>query len=359
MNIVASNVQLSSAHLLAVRQTTTERIQVRAAPAPGQGSDRYEHGLSRLEHDANKLARLLKRYFEGTQGGQPSARLIQRIQRLTDRVTRDLAAVQGGAAGPAAGGASPTNDSAVPADGSPPTTQLDVRYRRRTTYQEVEATSFRATGSVTTADGRQIDFTQALDLARAYARQETVSLRATVSVPTGGAPTIGSNGSPQTSAVPDPAQGAATAATTSAAPPTGTASGPTGPANQQALALAGGVLGYDANGDGTIDPQTELVGRSGNGFAELAGLDQDGNGFIDQGDAAFGKLAIVSGGANGGITATSLGQQGVGAIYTGSVATPYTYTDPNNQPVGGLARSGIYLNENGTTGIAQQVNVLT
>jgi hypothetical protein len=354
MRIVASNVQLSSAHLLAVRQTTTERLQVRVAPAPtGQGSDRYQHGLSRLEHDANKLARLLKRYFEGTQGGQPSARLIQRIQRLTDRVTRDLAAVQGGAADPAAAGASPTDGSAVPADGSAvpangstPTTQLDVRYRRRTAYQEVEATSFRASGSVATADGRQIDFTQALDLARAYARQETVSLRATVSVPAGGAPTAPTAGTDGSTRAP------------AGASPTG-ATGPTAPTSQQALALAGGVLGYDANGDGTIDPQTELVGRSGNGFAELAGLDQDGNGFIDQGDAAFGKLAIVSGRSDGGITATSLGQQGVGAIYTGSVATPYTYTDPNNQPLGGLARSGIYLNENGTTGIAQQVDVLT
>ena len=129
------------------------------------------------------------------------------------------------------------------------------------------------------------------------------------------------------------------------------------PATQQALSLGGSVLGIDANGDGQIDAKTELVGQSGDGFAELAKYDQDGNGFIDEGDPIFAKLALVDRSANG-LTATTLAAKGVGAIYTGSVATPYTVTDSSNQATAQIARSGIFINENGTTGIAQQVNVL-
>ena len=283
MRIEASNVQLSSAHLFEARRSITERLQIRVGP--GRGEECHGH------HGP---------------GGRCSDNGAERTATEQDAPAR-----------------------------------FDLRLTRRESYQEVEATSFRASGSVATADGRQIDFSQALDLARAYARTETISLRLTGTLdPKAASPA----GAPA-------ADAPATAASPAAAPV------PAAPATQQALSLGGSVLAYDANGDGKIDPKTELLGQSGDGFAELAKYDDDKNGFIDEGDQIFSKLALVDRTA-GGLTATTLTAKGVGAIYTGSVATPYTLTDTANQPLAQIARSGVFINENGSTGIAQQVNVL-
>ena len=282
MRIVASNVQLSSAHLFEARRSITERLQVRVGP--GRGEECHGH------HGP---------------GGRCSDNGAERTATEQDAPAR-----------------------------------FDLRLTRRESYREVEATSFRASGSVTTADGRQIDFSQALDLARAYARTETISLRLTGTLDPKAAASAATAGAP-----------AATAASPAAAPVVAA------PATQQALSLGGSLLAYDANGDGKIDPKTELLGQSGDGFAELAKYDDHKNGFIDQGDQIFSKLALVDRTA-GGLTATTLTAKGVGAIYTGSVATPYTLTDTANQPLAQIARSGVFINENGSTGIAQQVNVL-
>ena len=282
MRIVGSNVQLSSAHLFEARRSITERLQIRVGP--GRGEECHGH------HGP---------------GGRCSDNGAERTATEQDAPAR-----------------------------------FDLRLTRRESYQEVEATSFRASGSVTAADGRQIDFSQALDLARAYARTETISLRLTGTLDPKAAASAATAGAP-----------AATAASPAAAPV------PAAPATQQALSLGGSVLAYDANGNGKIDPKTELLGQSGDGFAELAKYDDDKNGFIDEGDQIFSKLALVDRTA-GGLTAATLAAKGVGAIYTGSVATPYTVTDTANQPLAQIARSGVFINENGTTGIAQQVNVL-
>lgn len=317
MKIVAANVQLSSAHLYEARQTVSEKTTVRMGPR-AEGCCGHRDRFERGDHggdEVDQLQRLLRKLFRKSAEGKDTERLERKIDALVERIE----ARQGG-------------DEA-------PTLRFSVDYRRRETYRETEATSFRASGSVTTDDGRQIDFSQALDLARLYARTETISLRATGTFQPGGTP-------PTAAPTPSPTQ---------AAVPTATASSP--PSTQPALSIGGSVLGLDADGDGTIDPATELVGQSGNGFAELARYDEDQNGFIDEGDSVFSRLALVDR-ETGGLTATTLTERGVGAIHTGSVATPYTYTDAGNRPVAQLARSGVYLNENGTTGIAQQVNVV-
>lgn len=338
MRITASDIQLSSAHLFEVRQSTTERLRVRLDSGPAEAQGHHHHRHDRFDaakaeaHDIDKLVKLLQRYLSGKLDDQDPAKVAAKIDALVQKIEAAEAAKTNGSDTPVSSG----TESAVP--GQDASVRFDLRYFRKTSYQETEATSFRASGSVATADGRQIDFTQALDLARAYARTETISLRAT------GVANVG-------------ALGAGPSTTPPAAAPAAAAPAPEAPATQQALSLAGSVLGFDANGDGQIDLKSELVGQSGNGFTDLAALDSDGNGFVDEGDAAFGKLALVDRTADG-LAATTLSGKGVGAIYTGSVATPYTFTGPDNQATAQLARSGIYLNEDGTTGIAQQVNVL-
>ncbi|MDE6686673.1 MAG: hypothetical protein K2K17_05105, partial [Lachnospiraceae bacterium] len=54
-----------------------------------------------------------------------------------------------------------------------------------------------------------------------------------------------------------------------------------------------GYLALDKNGDGIINDGSELFGtKSGNGFADLAAYDDDGNGWIDENDAIWSKLLI-------------------------------------------------------------------
>jgi hypothetical protein len=48
----------------------------------------------------------------------------------------------------------------------------------------------------------------------------------------------------------------------------------------------------------------------------------------------------------------------VGAIHLGSVDTQFTLIDSKNQQVGQIEKTGVYLNEDGTTGIVQQISVM-
>jgi len=54
-----------------------------------------------------------------------------------------------------------------------------------------------------------------------------------------------------------------------------------------------GILVLDRNKDGIVNDGSELFGPStGNGFNELASLDGDENGWIDENDAAYQDLSV-------------------------------------------------------------------
>lgn len=124
---------------------------------------------------------------------------------------------------------------------------------------------------------------------------------------------------------------------------------------EQIPGLANGscFLVFDRNGNGRADDGGELFGvKSGDGFADLARLDDDGNGWIDEGDSAFGKLALWSG-----EYWNSLAGHGVGALFTGSVAAPFALKDADNQLLGQIRAAGLYLQESGQAGLMQQVDL--
>ena len=120
-----------------------------------------------------------------------------------------------------------------------------------------------------------------------------------------------------------------------------------------------GYLVFDRNNNQRIDDGSELFGpRTGNGFSELAALDQDGNGFIDEGDASFSQLGVWQPGqGDDGRSFQTLAAAGIGAVGTQSTSTPFALKDAQNQLVGMMRASGIYLNENGTVGTVSQVDL--
>ena len=237
---------------------------------------------------------------------------------------------------PAAAGQAP------PAAGQPQKAGFGVEYDATRSVHEQESSSFAASGVVQTADGRKIDFNLTLNMSREYASQDSVSLRAGDAVVKDPL-VINFNGS---------------AASLTDARFSFDIDGDGKKEQVAALGANSVFLALDKNGDGKIDNGSELFGtKTGNGFAELAAYDSDGNGWIDEKDPVFNELKTWSGAADGGGTLETLRQAGVGAIYLGSQQTPFSLEGADNALLGQVKSSGVFLAENGSAGTVQQVDL--
>lgn len=125
------------------------------------------------------------------------------------------------------------------------------------------------------------------------------------------------------------------------------------------LAKGCGYLALDRNEDGRINDGSELFGAaSGDGFAELAVFDLDGNGWIDENDEVFNRLRIWTKDGDGTDRLVALGVAGIGAIYLGNAASEFTYKSAEDNSVQGMVKkTGIFLKENGQAGLVQQLDV--
>ena len=124
------------------------------------------------------------------------------------------------------------------------------------------------------------------------------------------------------------------------------------------LAGARGYLALDRNHNERIDNGLELFGpATGNGFAELARHDSDGNGWIDESDAAFHQLRVWTPAADGMGTLRSLQEAGVGAVYLGPVDTPFSLRSADNSTLGAIRATSAYLHEDGREGTVQQIDL--
>ena len=128
---------------------------------------------------------------------------------------------------------------------------------------------------------------------------------------------------------------------------------------------ASAFLGYDRNGNGIVDNGSELFGpSSGNGFNELAALDDDHNQWIDENDEIYDRLRLWYRSADGTDTISTLAQAGVGALYTDSASTPFTIIKSGDEnplspsPVGVLRESGIFLRNNGAAGFMHEIDLV-
>ncbi|MCL6635170.1 MAG: hypothetical protein K6T29_05305 [Peptococcaceae bacterium] len=217
-----------------------------------------------------------------------------------------------------------------------------LEYVYRESYYEQEKMSFSARGTIKTADGRAIAFSVQLNMSREfYARQEFLFRAGDAALAD---PLVINFG--------------------------GTAPRLTGDkfyfdldcdGREDQLSFVGpgsGFLAVDFNGDDRINDGRELFGpATGNGFAELAVFDEDGNQWIDENDAIYNRLRIWTKDAAGRDVLFALGQKGVGAIYLGNLDTLFSIKDGENNLQGRVRRTGIYVGENGAGGTVQQVDL--
>ena len=233
---------------------------------------------------------------------------------------------------------SAAQDTESPQAPAPRSVHWTSTWHERST--ESERSTFNARGEVRTADGQRLAFDLKLSLTRSFTYEATTTesgsfvLRDPLLVDLGG---HGAALSGRRFAFDLDADGIAEAIP----------------------ALAGGTafLALDRNGDGRIGDGRELFGsRSGDGFADLAALDDDGNGWIDAADRAFAELRLWTPGDAQGQLHT-LQEEGIGALGLQHVDTPFALRDAENRPLGQLRQSGVYLREDGRAGALQQVDV--
>lgn len=124
------------------------------------------------------------------------------------------------------------------------------------------------------------------------------------------------------------------------------------------LGAGSGYLALDKNGDGVINNGSELFGpESGNGFQDLAAYDEDGNGWIDEGDSIWSKLKIWCKNPDGTDSLYSLAEKGVGAICLQNAATDFALRGNGNKDNGYIRNTGIFLYENGNVGTVQHLDL--
>lgn len=218
-----------------------------------------------------------------------------------------------------------------------------VEYDSHETLRESEQTRFSAQGVIQTSDGKQIRFSLSLVMQREFVQQSDITIRKGDGVKKD--PLVINFGG-------------------SAAQLTDTQFSfdlnNDGQAAQISFVTPGsGFLALDKNGNGKIDNGSELFGpQSGNGFAELAAYDSDGNHWIDQNDAAYARLRVWSKDASGSDMLSTLAQRNVGALYLGNADTPFELKNAAHELQGQVRSSGVYLREDGSAGTMQQVDLV-
>lgn len=219
-----------------------------------------------------------------------------------------------------------------------------VEYDAHHVREEYEQTRFSAEGVVRTADGQEIRFSLDLMMERYYREESHVSLRAGDAVRKD--PLVVNFGGTATQLRDRAAQFFRFDLD--------------GDGKEEVLPLfasGSGFLVFDQNADGRVT-SGELFGpRTGHGFAELARLDDDANGWVDDADGAFDKLYVWTPEAEGAGNLRSLAELDIGALALAHVASPFALRGSDNSDLGLVKASGLYLTESGKPGSMQEIDL--
>lgn len=122
------------------------------------------------------------------------------------------------------------------------------------------------------------------------------------------------------------------------------------------LKKGNGFLALDKNSNNKIDDGLELFGTlNGDGFADLRRYDSDNNGWIDENDSIFNSLRIWLK-TEDEDRLVALGEVGIGAVYLGSANGQFDIKNEKNETLGRIRANGLFLNEDGTSGIMSQID---
>ncbi|ENO87431.1 hypothetical protein [Thauera linaloolentis] len=344
MKIAAFNVELQSSRQFSQSSETSERLEMwgNGGASVASGSGAPAAGEVRIS-DAARRAQMAE--LAAAAAGTPAVfeidlgdeidsdadlpMLIRLIEAITGKPIRRINLRDlGQGAGEAGAQARPQGPG--------------FAYDFSATYSESETTAFSASGVVRTADGAEIRFDLGFEVSRSYSESVSVSLRG------------GDQHRLQDPLVLD--FGGPAAALSDVRFDFDL----DGDGSTEKIPLLGGsgYLAFDRNANGRVDDGRELFGpRTGNGFDELAALDGDGNGWIDENDAAWSQLRVWQPDARGEGTLQTLAEAGVGAFYLGRADTQFSLKDAANETLGMMRASSIYLREDGSVGTVSQVDL--
>lgn len=341
MTIAGSSVHLSGQSDLVVRDEVKESLRMWVGDRrPDFESRRGESRQGRMQGDTVSLSVAGRHALSGTRGDDAQAGIRSKEELLQEMLTRMIESLTGKKVHIRL--FSMQELEAAQAVAMPDRAGFGIEYDRHEVHYEAEKTTFQADGLIKTQDGRELAVSLDLSMSRQFMREQDVSLRYGDAL------------------LKDPLvlnfDGKATELTTTRY---SFDIDSDGQLDRIAFVAPGsGFLALDRDGDGTIDDGGELFGAgSGQGFAELARYDEDGNRWIDANDPIYRSLLIWSKDAEGHDHLAGLAALGVGALYLDHVETPFSLKDDGNALLGRVRESGMYLRENASAGVIQQIDL--
>lgn len=262
-----------------------------------------------------------------------------KVETVEDIMEKDASAappdsVETSAPAPGADASSPPDPQQAQAQGQ--SLGWGIQYSYHEVKYEKETVSFTAAGTVTSEDGRKIQFDAQLEMSKETLEEYNLEIR-------------------MGDALKDPLainlDGAGVALSTEKMAFDLDADG--NKENISILQQGSGYLALDKNNNNTVDNGSELFGpASNNGFLELRAYDDDKNLWIDEKDAVYFQLRLWTRN-NGEDQLQTMQAADIGAIYLGNADTKFSLGD--NQ--GMLRESGIYLKESGGVGFVQEIDL--
>ena len=329
MRVEQSSVAMNATHEYLYESETEAASNFRLVLSEASQSESVE---SRADSAQMRLAILLQNLV---------SRMLELISGKPGARATNLEDILSTGERPVIEGAGESVKSAEPSEPGGRRIRMEWSTELTETIREYESTQFSAAGTVRTADGRALDFSLELGMCRDYSCQRTVQQSGGMELQDplvinfdGKAAEL----SGQRFEFDLDADGSAEMI--------------------PGLNAVSAWLAFDRNADGRINDGSELFGtRSGDGFADLACLDTDGNRWLDEADAAYSSLSLWERDAAGMDTLSPLSAKGVGAIYLGSAQTPFALADSSNEKQGYIRASGVYLREDGGVGSVQQIDL--
>ena len=217
---------------------------------------------------------------------------------------------------------------------------MEISYSER--RWEEESLSYSAKGAVTTSDGRRLEFSLAMGMRRRESSETSLVLATGDAARKKDPLVVNFEGT-----VPRLSERA-----------TGFDLDADGTTDSVHFATGGSAFLARDRGAGLVDGSDLFGPSTGDGFAELARFDADGNGWIDAGDPVWADLRLWNRDESGQDWIWMLDEKGIGAISLASASTPFSLRDAAGSETGSLGRTGLWIGESGGVGTVNHVDLV-